>query len=96
MFGRAYPLATPLLGLHTSLPMNRLVDRIPDRYSLLIGSLYDSLYKKIQFLFFLLFDNIKRRNIITDTKFGIAAFTNQISPYHFLFKGFAIMLPCMV
>ena len=53
LFGRAYPLAPPLLVIHTSVPMNRLVDRIPDRYLLLIGSFYDSLYKKIQFQFFL-------------------------------------------
>ena len=31
-----------------------------------------------------------------DTKFCITAFTSQISPYHFLFKGFAVMLLCMV
>ena len=49
LFGRAYPLATPLLVLHTSLLMNRLADRYP----LLIDSLYDPLYKKIQFQFFL-------------------------------------------
>lgn len=49
-----------------------------------------SLYCKPHFL-----TGIKRRNIITDTKLCITAFTNQISPYHFLLKGFAIMLLCM-